>query len=311
MPGRPLAAIGRNAPLCLAAGVFLGLFVPDLASFLRPALGPLVALLLAGSLVRLDWFGLVAHARRPGPLALSTAWQLVASPVVVWAVTLFLGLPVGLTQALVLNAAAPSLVASVTLAQLTGLDAPLAVTLVTVTTLFLPVTLTPVLFWLLGLEVRVDLGAFYLRFLLYVVLPFGAAWVLRSRLPDGFIDRRGAAIDGFNVLVLVLAALAMMDGVTARLLEAPGSLAMFLAGATLFNIGFQTLGALLFWRSGRHFALSMGLASGNRNTALILVLTGGFVGPELGLYVAMAQIPIYLLPLVAKPIYARLLANSA
>ncbi len=53
----------------------------------------------------------------------------------------------------------------------------------------------------------------------------------------------------------------------------------------------------------------MGLISGNRNTALILVLTGSFVGPDLGLYVAMAQIPIYLLPLLAKPLYGRLLAE--
>jgi BASS family bile acid:Na+ symporter len=50
----------------------------------------------------------------------------------------------------------------------------------------------------------------------------------------------------------------------------------------------------------------MGLVSGNRNTALILVLAGGIAHPDLALYVAMAQIPIYLLPLVAKPIYSRL-----
>ena len=41
---------------------------------------------------------------------------------------------------------------------------------------------------------------------------------------------------------------------------------------------------------------------------LVLVLTGGLVSPDLGLYVAMAQIPIYLLPLIAKPFYGRLLA---
>jgi BASS family bile acid:Na+ symporter len=51
----------------------------------------------------------------------------------------------------------------------------------------------------------------------------------------------------------------------------------------------------------------MGLSLGNRNMALMLVLAGGLLGPDLALYVAMAQIPVYLLPLVAKPLYRRLL----
>ncbi len=307
MPGRLIAAIGRRAPLWLAGGVFLGLVLPDLATTLRPALGPLVGLLLGGSLLRLDWAGLLGHLRRPGNVMMATSWQLVVSPVVVWAATLLLGMPVGLSQSLILNAAAPSLVASVTLAQLTGLDAPLAAGLVVATTLFLPLTLTPVLFWLLGLDLELDLAAFYTRFLVFVALPFALAGILRFILPGRLFSDHAMTIDGFNVLVLVLAALAMMDGVTARLLTAPGTVALFLASATLFNGIFQVLGALLFGAGGRHRALSMGLVSGNRNTALILVLAGGIAHPDLALYVAMAQIPIYLLPLIAKPLYRRLL----
>jgi hypothetical protein len=40
--------------------------------------------------------------------------------------------------------------------------------------------------------------------------------------------------------------------------------------------------------------------------ALMLVLMAGAVGPDFGLYVAMAQIPIYLLPSLGAPIYRRL-----
>jgi BASS family bile acid:Na+ symporter len=108
-------------------------------------------------------------------------------------------------------------------------------------------------------------------------------------------------------VILVFAALAMMDGVTARLLAEPMTVALFLAAAVVFNVGFQALGALVYWRRGRRAALSMGLALGNRNMALMLVLAGGLLGPDLALYVAMAQIPVYLLPLVAKPLYGRLL----
>lgn len=307
MPGRLLAFVGRNAPPFLAGGVLLGLVLPDLATAVRPALGPLVALLLGASLLRLDWSQLIAYARRPGAAALAAGWQLVLSPVLVWGCTLLAGLPAGLAQALVINGAAPSLVASVTLAQLLGLDAPLAVLLVVATTLILPLTLTPVLFLLLGLDLAVDLTLFLGRFALFIGLPFAAAWCLRLLLPGEAIDRHGELLDGANVVILVLAALAMMDGVTARLLAAPMTVALFLAAAVAFNAGFQALGTLLYWRRGRRTAFSMGLSLGNRNMALMLVLTGGLLGPDLALYVAMAQIPVYLLPLVAKPLYGRLL----
>jgi BASS family bile acid:Na+ symporter len=307
MPGRLLAFLGRNAPPFLAGGVLLGLVLPDLATAVRPALGPLVALLLGVSLLRLDWSQLIAYARRPGTAVLAAGWQLVLSPLLVWGCALLAGLPPGLAQALVINGAAPSLVASVALAQLLGLDAPLAVLLVVATTLVLPLTLTPVLFLLLDLELTIDVVAFLGRFALFIGLPFAAAWGLRLLLPDDVIERNGALLDGANVVILVLAALAMMDGVTARLFAAPMTVALFLAAAVAFNAGFQALGAVLYWRRGRRTAFSMGLSLGNRNMALMLVLTGGLLGPDLALYVAMAQIPVYLLPLVAKPLYGRLL----
>ena len=38
----------------------------------------------------------------------------------------------------------------------------------------------------------------------------------------------------------------------------------------------------------------------------LLVLTAGVSGPDVGPYVAMAQLPIYLLPALGAPIYRRL-----
>ncbi len=310
MPAPLFRFLGRHAPLFLGGGVFLGIAAPDLASALRPALGPLVALLLGVSLLRLDWTGLFAALRRPGVMAVATLWYLGLCPVLVWGLTAAAGVPSGLAQALVLNAAAPALVGSVTQAQLIGLDAALAVVLVVVTTFFLPLTLSPVLLWLLDVELFVDLAAFYLRFLLYVGLPFAAAWALRRWLKEAALRRHAEALDGISVAVLLLAALAMMDGVAARLAAEPATVLLFLLATVCFNLSFQVLGALVFWRRGRYQAFSLGLATGNRNTALILVLTGEIFGSDLALYIAMAQIPIYLLPLVARPVYRRLLAPA-
>ncbi len=311
MPIHLLSFLGRNAPLLLAGGVFLGLLVPDLATALRPALGPLVATLLGVSLLRLDWEAFFSALRQPGVVLAATVWSLGVCPLLVWACTLALGVPPGLAQALILNAAAPTLVGLVTVAQLVGLDAALAVVLVVVTTFLLPLTISPIIFGLLDVQLSIDLGVFYFRFLLYIGLPFAAAWVLRRLLPAVFLNRHAVALDGMSVFILLLAALAMMDGVMARLLTEPGTVFLFLLATVSFNFGFQALGALVFKSRGKYQAFSLGLASGNRNTGLTLVLTGDIFGADLALYVAMAQVPIYLLPLIARPLYRRLLGGAA
>ena len=51
---RLLAVLTRHGPLVLAIGLALGVVVPALATTLRPALGPLVALLMLVSVLRLE-----------------------------------------------------------------------------------------------------------------------------------------------------------------------------------------------------------------------------------------------------------------
>jgi BASS family bile acid:Na+ symporter len=58
---------------------------------------------------------------------------------------------------------------------------------------------------------------------------------------------------------------------------------------------------------GRRQALTMGLSSGYRNMAIMLVLTAGIAGPDMWLYVAMAQFPMYILPMLTNPLYRRFL----
>jgi BASS family bile acid:Na+ symporter len=265
-----------------------------------------VVALMTVSLLRLDWSALGRGLRAPAAALVVALWMLVLTPLLAWTLALALGLSPSLTMALVLNGAAPALIAAIPIAQLVGLDAPLVVVLVVVTTLALPVTLMPVLLWLLGLAGALDLGAFFLRFAVYIVAPFAIAGVLRAGLGAARIESRVASLDGLNVVLLVLCALGLMDGVTAEVLARPGKMLGFLAAAVIFNAGFQALGALAFRGRGRLGALTAGLVLGNRNMALMLVLMAGAVGPDFGLYVAMAQLPIYLLPILGAPIYRRL-----
>ncbi len=303
---RGLGVLGRHATLLLAAGIFAGLLLPDLAHLLRPLLAPSVGLLLTVSLLALNWGLLHDHLRRPQKLALGVAWQLAVSPLLAFLLVLSLGLPADLEVALIVNAAAPPVTASVAIALLLGLDAAYAAALAVVATLLLPLTLVPVSLLLLGLDLQVDGLAFLGRFAVFILLPFCTALLLKRFLPASSLTQHRGAIDGINVLLLLVFAIAVMDGATTRLLATPGTFAVFLAAAFLFNICFQVLGALAFRLAGRATSLTLGLASGNRNMALMLVLSGGLLGPDFLLYVALAQIPIFLLPLLAERIYPRL-----
>ncbi len=301
-----LTFLAGRAPLFLALGVFAGLFLPETATAARAWLEPAVVALMTVSLLHLDWSALGRGLRAPAAACAVALWMLVLTPLLAWSLALALGLSPSLTTALVLNGAAPGLIAAIPIAQLVGLDAPLVVGLVVVTTLALPVTLMPVLLWLLDLAGALDLGAFLLRFALYIVAPFAVAGILRAWFGAARIKAHGTALDGINVILLVLCALGLMDGVTAEVVARPGKMLGILVAAVVFNAGLQALGALAFRRRGRRGALTVGLVLGNRNMALMLVLMAGIAGPDFGLYVAMAQLPIYLLPSLGAPIYRRL-----
>ena len=301
-----LAFLAGRAPLLLALGVFAGLFLPELATAARALLEPGVVALMTVSLLRVDWAALGRGLRAPAAALVVAVWLLVLTPLLAWALALALGLSPSLTTALVLNGAAPALIAAIPIALLVGLDAPLVVALVAITTLALPVTLMPVLLWLLGLAGALDLAAFFLRFSIYIVAPFAVAGALRVWLGAARVEARAVSLDGASVALLVLCALGLMHGVTAAVLARPGKMLGFLLAAVIFNVGLQGLGALVFRRRGRRGALTAGLALGNRNMALMLVLMAGAAGPDFALYVAMAQLPMYLLPSLGAPIYRRL-----
>ena len=311
MPSRLFSLIGRHAMPILAGGIFAGVILPDLATALRPLLEASVLVLLTVSLIKLDFHAVLAYARRPGLTAAAVGWQLLLAPVAMAAVTMALGLPAGLAVAMVLGASAPPITASPAIAQLLDLDAPLVLVLLVATTLLLPLTITPISLWLLDLHLSMSPFAFFLRAALFVGIPFIAAGILRRLLPAGWPTRHAVEIDGLIVVVLVVFAIAVMDGVTARLLAEPATVAGFVLAAFAANFALQAAGAGVFLWLGRRRAFSIGLVSGYRNMAVMLVATAGVAGPDMFLYVAVAQIPMYVLPALMHPLYRRLLAGAA
>ncbi len=308
MMTRLLAPLGRHARPILAGGIFAGLLLPDLASLMRPMFELSVLLLLTASLVKIDWVSVGGYLRRPGLAGSAALWQMLVAPVLVAGLLQFVELPPGLEMAMVLMAAAPPVTASPAIAEFIGLDGPLVLVLMVWTTLLLPLTVTPLALWLLDLELAMGAGPFFLRIAAFVAIPFVAAAAIRRAMPAGWPERRRESIDGFIVVMLVVFAVAVMDGVTARLLAEPLYVAGFVVAATALNLALQAAGAGMFLWLGRRGALSIGLVGGYRNIGVMLVATAGVAGPDMWLFVAVAQIPMYILPALTNRLYRRVLS---
>lgn len=301
-----LAALGRQARWALPAGVFVGIVLPELAATARGLLTPAVIGTLTAALLRLDWDALALTLRRPARAALVVGWLLVVSPAIVWVATGLLGLSSELRLVLLLQAAAPPIGSAAVFALILGVDGLLAMVGSVAATLLLPLTLTPLVALLLpAAGVQVDLAAFAARVALVVAAPFALAWTLRGVLGRERLARNDDVLGGLNVVLLVVFAVAVMDGVTSTFLADPPRILRLLAAACAAAAALHAAGWLLLARAGPSVAWASALLSGNRNMGLMLAVTAGTAGPAFSLYVGIAQIPMYFAPLLLGPLVRR------
>jgi len=311
---RLIALAGRHATAVMAAGVLIGLAVPPLATLARPLLVPTLLIPLALALVRLDWAAAGAWRHRPGAVAAILVFVLGASPLIVWAITRVLaplGFPDTLSQALVLMAASSPIVSNVAIALILGLDAPLAVVVVLAGTALVPLTLPIAADALVGVSLEMPLAEFMGRLLALVGSAFVAAWMVRRLVPARTLEARRELLDGLAVINLLLFGLAIMDGVTAYAIARPGYVALAIVAAYAFNLLLQAAAGLAFRGLGTTRALTVALLAGNCNMGLVLVALQGRASFDVTVYFALAQIPMYTLPALLKPVYARLTAARA
>lgn len=306
-----LGFLGRHATRVLFLGVFLGLAVPPLANLARPVLAPTVIVLLAALLLRIDWSAMAEYARRPVLASVLTAWLLLGAPMAMWAILMPLAAPESLTTALVLMAAAPPILSSAAIAVLLGLDGALAIVAGLVSTLLAPLTVPPLALLLLDLDLQIGTLTFMGRLGVIVLGAFALAGAIRWLAGPRRLAAHARQIDGVVVVAMLVFAVAIMDGVTATLLERPGTVGLWAIASFLANPGLQALGILVFGWLGRRGALTVGLTSGNCNMGLLLAALPATSDFDVLLYFAVAQLPIYMLPAILLPVYRRLLAAEA
>ncbi len=305
-----LGFLGRQAAWTLCGGVLVGLALPDLAALARPLLAPSVGLILTATLLRVDWSAMAEISRRPALVGGLVLWCMLASPIAAWFLVGLLPLPDSLATAIVLMAAAPPILGATGLAFVLGLDGALAAVAGIVSTLAAPFSVPVLALALLGLNLEIALSEFMLRLALVIGGAAGLALAIKRLAGADWLRARARQVDGLFVLLMLVFAVAIMDGVSEVILSNPGHAALWLGAAFIANPALQALGALAFSGLGRRRALTVGLLSGNCNMGVLLAVLPPGGNFDIVLFFALAQLPMFMLPAIMTPAYRRILGNT-
>lgn len=300
---RLLQYLGQRAALVMALGVFIGLALPDLAAVAKPLLAPTVFVMLTLAMTRTDASSLGRTSRRVGTNLVALAWLLVVTPCLFFVVLNWIGVPSDLAIPLLIWSGSPPLVTVPVIALIIGLDAAGALFLMIVSTFVFPFILPGLLFWMIGIEVDIGAGALTLRLGLMIAGCALVATILRYKVGPANLREKSALIDGIAVVLMLIFAVSVMDGVRDWLERDPATVLLYTGAAFAASLALQLAGGLLFFWTERENRLSVALCSGNRNMALFMAAAGSALGPEAFLFFAAVQFPIYILPVLLKPVY--------
>ena len=308
---RFLEGSARHGGALLGIGVFVGVLLPPLAAATRDVVTPVVASLMTLVLLRVDFAEVVGYLRRPLLVLALLAWVLLACPLIVFALTRLTGMDGPLGAAVVIMATGCAATSSPAFARLVGLDGEISLVVAVLSTLLVPLVAPPLALGLLGIDLAISLGALMTRLALVVGLPLLVSIVIRRLAGPARLDRYGRSVDGAVVLLVVLYGFGVMDGLQAKILAEPG----WVAGGVLLafgaNFGLNLLTALAMQPvAGTRVALSAGLLSGNRNMALYLAVLPAATDPRILLFFALCQFPLFLSPLLLRPVYEGLRARG-
>lgn len=219
-------------PLWALLGVGAAFLWPATIGAWRPAIVPLLGVVMFGMGLTLGPRDFVAVAKRPAHVVLGTVLQFGVMPLAGWAVGVGLGLPRDFLIGLVLVGACPGGTASNVICYLARGDVALSITLTTVSTV-LAVVLTPALTWLyIGEIVPVPVVAMLLTILKVILAPVAAGVALNRLL--------GARLNALNEvfpLVSVAAIVVIIAIVVALNAGRAGSLVWPLALAVVLHNG--------------------------------------------------------------------------
>jgi BASS family bile acid:Na+ symporter len=308
-----LAWLGRQGTRALAASIFLSLAVPPLAALVKPYLGEAVFVLLLFSYLRTDPSAFRRYVKTPGLTILAALWVMIGVPLLFGFAFSASGIrdtAPELYTIMILHVAITPITSSAAFAALMGVDVALSLVTLIASNALSPVTTVAFSYLFLGTSLFSPL-ALGVKLFFFFAASGAIAYAIRRLAGQDWIERKSDQIDGLNVIAVFLFAAAAMDGVPRHVMADPlfafGLLA-FIVALTCILVG---ISMLIFLRAGTSSALVIGLVAGFRNLGLVMAAIGTTLPDVAWFYFALAQFPIYILPMVVKPLARRLRQRAA
>ncbi len=309
-----LTVLGRQGAAGFAVSIFMGLALPWLAEAFRPLLPVTIFLFVTLSFARADFSGLARVARQPLRLAAAAGWASVAMPILIGLLLATIGrgsIEPGLLLGIALIAAAPPLMGVPAYAALLGIDNSLAIAVLVVVMTTTPFVAPPLASFIAGEAVPLDPLVLGMR-LFGLLAGAGVACVVLRRVAGVERLRRWRhPLDGLNVLIYFVFAIAAMDGVIDATMADPWRTVLYLAIGCSFAAVGMAMTMMAMGRSlGGPDSFVLGLGTGMRNTGLLVSAMGAACPPNTYLFFALLQFPIYLAPLLVQPLARVVLARD-
>lgn len=144
---------------------------PELFRGLKPAIVPLLGVVMFGMGMTLTWSNFTSVLKKPGVIGFGVLLQYLVMPLAAWTIAEVMDLPLYVMAGLVLVGASPGGTASNVVCYLARGDVALSITLTTVSTL-LAILMTPLLTWLyVGREVPVPVESMLWSIFKIVLMP--------------------------------------------------------------------------------------------------------------------------------------------
>lgn len=294
----------------MLGGLVASIVYQPLAAALRPWLIVFIVTTLALAVMRTDLSTLTAVLRRPGATMVQVVWLLALSPLVMFGVLLLVPVPEALHGPLILYAATAPITSMPAFALLFGLDAAFVLIGVTAAALLSPFTVPATAAIVMGDQISIGIVDLGIRMAMIIGGCYALGLLLRRVCGARRIASWSLQLNAIFVVAATLLGMAVMDGIVALALRDLG--AMILTVVLLLGVCFLLflLGMLLFLPAGWTTALGAGLNSGGRNISIVLAVAGATASDALIIVVAAAQIPIFVLPILQKPLIRYIMARQ-
>lgn len=265
-----ISVLTRLFPVWAILLSLLALIHPALFVDLKPAIVPLLGVVMFGMGMTLTTADFGEAIRRPRVVGLGVSLQYLVMPLAAWLIGIALGLPPEVLAGLVLVGACPGGTASNVICYLARGDVALSITLTTISTL-LAILLTPALTWIyVGQTVPVPVALMLWSILKIVLLP-----VALGVLVNHLIGKKLEAVKEIFPLVSVLAIVLIIAIIVALNEQNLSTLGIAVAAAVvLHNLSGLVAG---YWgaralgmdeRTARTLAIEVGMQNSGLGVAL-------------------------------------------